>query len=187
MRAQLFALLAIALLGLVAFIGGTGRGAAQEATGPAVGGYLANTDMPGNDYRSFKMWEGNAAACQAVCNRDRECGAWTMVNAGVQGPRPICYLKRRGSTQERRTCCTSGFAGGTLEGGVDRPGSDIDDIVMPAGSNPTDCFNRCRADGRCRAFTYVGPRASGSQPICYLKGQVPDPVPGTGTTSGVVG
>ncbi len=162
----------------------TGRVDAQPPS--SVNGLETNIDRPGSDYRSFWMVSQDPLACQAVCNRDRRCAAFTFVRAGVQGPQARCYLKDPPPAPVGNNCCVSGLAGGTHERGFDRPGGDYRNFPMPSGG-ANACRAACRIDGRCRAYTYVDAGVQGPQPRCWLKDQVPDPVANARTTSGVLG
>jgi len=53
----------------------------------------SGVDRPGSDYarREVQTWEG----CVALCEQDGRCASWTFVRAGVQGPRPVCWVKDR--------------------------------------------------------------------------------------------
>jgi hypothetical protein len=73
-----------------------------------------------------------------------------------------------------------------LEMNTDRAGGDYNSFDLPA-ANPQMCAARCEQDGRCRAFTYVGPGIQGPNARCWLKHQAPNPVGGrAGIVSGVV-
>ena len=183
MRRHIIAILAglfAIVLGFSAFTGGL------DAQSVLDSGLENNVDRPGRDYRSFWMVSEDPRSCQAVCDRDRgKCAAFTFVRAGVQGPRPKCYLKSAVPAKNNSACCVSGRAGGSWEPGIDRPGSDF--TTVPASSNREACRTACRANGQCRAFTYVNAGVQGPEPKCYLKNAVPDPVPNPKTTSGVMG
>ncbi len=72
---------------------------------------LPNTDLPGNDYRSFDLARGQTVAtCQAACEGDNRCVAWTFVVPGSTD-HGICYLKDRVPEAGPGECCTSGVIG----------------------------------------------------------------------------
>jgi hypothetical protein len=50
------------------------------------------TNRPGSDYDNFVTDSWNE--CETVCGNDGNCGAWTYVRRGIQGPRGRCWLKR---------------------------------------------------------------------------------------------
>jgi len=64
-------------------------------------------DRPGNDIRNMPF-NGDAQACLKLCNRERDCRAWTFVKAGVQGPSAVCFLKAPIPRAVANPCCTSG-------------------------------------------------------------------------------
>ena len=66
-------LLIVAFAFVVAVSGLSGTASAQREP--------PNTDRPGNDIRNTVV--GNADACLQLCNRERECRAWTFVKAGA--------------------------------------------------------------------------------------------------------
>jgi PAN domain len=67
-------------------------------------------------------------------------------------------------------------SGMKLEENTDRPGMNYKSYYTSADYHP--CYNDCANDPNCKAFTYVksGFRGSNSQPECWLKDGVPDPV-----------
>ena len=91
---------------------------ASAITGPASAqdAYSDDIDRPGGDYRSFNL-DGNAQACREVCQRERQCRAWTYVKPpmfwhGAQRPPARCWLKRVVPRARANPCCTSGVTGG---------------------------------------------------------------------------
>ncbi len=75
-------------------------------------------------------------------------------------------------------------APGNLEENTNRPGSDYRDFDLSV-PNPELCRMECDGDPKCKAFTYVKPDMQGSSARCWLKDEVPDPVPGDCCVSGV--
>jgi len=73
----------------------------------------------------------------------------------------------------------------TLEYGTDRPGLDIRNIALPAGT-PEMCRDTCLAEPSCRAFTLVQPGIQGPDARCWLKHDVPPPKSCAWCVSGVV-
>ena len=51
-----------------------------------------HTDRPGKDYKNFDL-DSNFNICEAACNGDATCRAWTFVKPGEQGPKGRCWLK----------------------------------------------------------------------------------------------
>jgi hypothetical protein len=46
--------------------------------------------------------------CQAACEGDKRCRAWTYVRPGYSTPAARCYLKSRITKPRRKPCCISG-------------------------------------------------------------------------------
>jgi hypothetical protein len=67
---------------------------------------------------------------------------------------------------------------------IDRPGADYRNFDLPAPS-PEMCRNQCMSDPACVAFTYVNPGVQAPVARCWLKSQVPPPVPNGCCISGV--
>jgi hypothetical protein len=72
----------------------------------------------------------------------------------------------------------------SFEPDTNRPGHDYKNFDLPE-PRPEICRDACREDGRCRAFTYVGPGIQGPQARCWLKDGAPRPKPAKGLVSGV--
>jgi hypothetical protein len=71
--------------------------------------YEPGTDRPGGDYRNFNLDRDDWHLCQAECNSDARCRAWTYVRPGVQDPtRARCWLKSTIPSRNPSTCCNSG-------------------------------------------------------------------------------
>lgn len=67
-------------------------------------------DRPGADYLNFRPGRNDVALCQARCDLDSRCKAWTYVNPGFQGKRAKCYLKDRVPKRRKSDCCSSGVS-----------------------------------------------------------------------------
>ncbi len=66
-------------------------------------------DRYGGDYRDFEMArDAPMTACQAACEADGRCRAWTYVRSGYIGPVALCFLKDRITPPQRKPCCISG-------------------------------------------------------------------------------
>jgi hypothetical protein len=60
-----------------------------------------------------------------------------------------------------------------MEYNIDRMGQDYQNFDLPK-ADPRICQERCAADPRCRAWTYVRPNTiQGPRPRCWLKHSVP--------------
>ncbi len=72
-----------------------------------------------------------------------------------------------------------------MEWNVDRPGSDFTNFDLPA-AKPELCRDRCVANPKCKAWTYVKPNTiQGPRPRCWLKHAVPPAKPHNCCVSGV--
>ena len=78
-------------------------------SGVPVRSFEPDVDRPGRDYTNFDLTSADANACKAACEKDgSKCKAWTFVKAGVQGPKPRCWLKNAVPPASTSTCCASG-------------------------------------------------------------------------------
>ncbi len=77
----------------------------------AQGSFEPNVNRPGGDYHSFAI-RGGPEACQATCDHERACAAWTYVRRGVQGPSAMCWLKSSVPRASGDGCCVSGVTRG---------------------------------------------------------------------------
>ena len=80
------------------------------------------------------------------------------------------------------------YADQTFEGGTDRPGQDIQKIVIEPGtiSGASICRGFCVNNGQCNSWTFVASGVQGNKALCYLKTGVPAAVPNNCCESGVV-
>ena len=82
-----------------------GAGVIEPHTGPIE--YSINRG--GGDYRSFELpSDPTGKSCQAACEGDEACRAWTYLRPGYLGQAAICYLKNHITRPSRRPCCISG-------------------------------------------------------------------------------
>jgi CubicO group peptidase (beta-lactamase class C family) len=75
--------------------------------------------------------------------------------------------------------------GAESEPSTNRAGSDYRSPNV-RGGNAEQCLSACKAEDRCRAYTYVAPGSQGPDARCYLKSEVPQPRADDCCTSGVV-
>jgi hypothetical protein len=71
-----------------------------------------------------------------------------------------------------------------LQHDTNLPGHDYKNFDLPE-PRPEICRDACREDGRCRAFTYVGPGIQGPSALCWLKERASRSQPAKGLVSGV--
>jgi hypothetical protein len=151
-------------------------------------------DRPGGDYTSFPIRSGDPAICAARCERDGRCRAWSFSYPRTFGPVSMCWLKSQVTPRREDTCCVSGVKGagvlekksGPTEFSIDRTGGDyrhLDVGTDPAGAT---CEKLCRAEERCRAWTYVRPGYLGASARCFLKERITAPRHKPCCVSGVV-
>ncbi len=76
---------------------------------PRPGAIETSIDRLGGDYRDFDLpADPTASACQAACEGESKCRAWTYVRPGYIGPTARCFLKDRITPPRRKPCCLSG-------------------------------------------------------------------------------
>ena len=134
-------------------------------------------DRKGDDYTSFEVRD--LARCQAACERDRRCVAYTF-------DAPTCYLKDEINDKKTRFGVVTGYKRHddsghgdhedgyderyvelTEERGWDRKGDDYSSFRT---RTLEDCQDSCREDRRCLAYTY-----DTRERTCYLKDEVNEP------------
>ena len=82
-----------------------GTGVIEPRTGVIEFGF----DRYGGDLRHLDVAaDPNGRSCQAACEGEGACRAWTYVRPGYVGPSAVCYLKGRITRPIRRPCCISG-------------------------------------------------------------------------------
>src|SRR3954453_7348895 len=85
--------------------GGRGAGGIEPRGGPIE----FSIDRIGGDYRHFDMQpDPTGKSCQAACEAEEGCRAWSYLRGGYGGPAATCYLKNRITRPQRRPCCISG-------------------------------------------------------------------------------
>jgi hypothetical protein len=150
-------------------------------------------DRPGGDYSNFVVRSGDPAVCAARCDREGRCRAWSF-SYPTAGARAVCYLKSEVPTRTENTCCISGVRGGgvseprigSTEFGIDRAGADYRSFDTPSQTQGESCAAACKAEPRCRAWTYLRPGYVGPAARCYLKGRITPPHRRPCCISGVV-
>jgi len=151
-------------------------------------------DRPGGDFLSFPVRSGDPAVCAARCEREGRCRAWSFSYPGTVAPSAMCWLKSQVTPRVANDCCVSGVRGAavldkksdTVEFSMDRTGGDyknLDVATDPAGAT---CEAACKAEERCRAWTYVRPGYLGPSARCFLKERITRPRHKPCCVSGVV-
>ena len=117
----------------------------------------------GSDYNNFEMVPTIAGfgPCQAACESDTNCKAWTFVKSSAQSPRAHCWLKNSVLNATKDNCCTSGLpvrAHGCEIGGEVR--MDIFDRDCQEAQS-TGCVQRLLDDAGYRACLRAQPVVSG--------------------------
>jgi hypothetical protein len=154
----------------------------------------AGIDRPGSDYSNFVVPSGDPAECSARCDREGRCRAWSFAYPTPGGPSATCWLKHGVPRRAENPCCISGVKGGgvieprrgALEFGIDRTGGDYRTFETTPEPNGEPCAAACKAEDRCRAWTYVRPGYIGPSARCYLKSRVTPPRRKPCCVSGVV-
>lgn len=76
---------------------------------PRGGATEFGVDRFGGDYRHFDVpADPSGKRCQATCEAEERCRAWTYVRPGYIGSSAVCYLKTRITRPLRKPCCISG-------------------------------------------------------------------------------
>ncbi|TWO68431.1 hypothetical protein FN976_22630 [Caenimonas sedimenti] len=137
--------------------------------------YERDSNRPGSDYRNFELRRADPQACQAECDGDKRCDAWTYVKPGVQGARARCWLKDSVPRRRNDECCVSGLRSDDADRGG-RRGRDDDrterrgrDDDRPERRGRDDDSNRrgndSRDGDRPRAAAPVPPRQAPAAPV----------------------
>ena len=140
--------------------------------------FESGVNRPGSDYKNFDITPPSGGfvtaegLCQTACENDASCKAWTFVKAGIQGPKPRCWLKNAIPGKQGNSCCTSGVPMRAFEPGIDRPGKDYKTVDV--GADPRSCGQLCQGDNKCNGWTYVKAGVQGPSAKCWLKTTLPD-------------
>jgi hypothetical protein len=151
-------------------------------------------DRPGNGYTHFDVAGGDPVLCAARCERDAKCRAWSFQYPATAGDQPTCELKSRVPERVKAPFFISGVRGqGIIEApgrdieySTDRHGGDYRNFKAPPEADGQTCQDACKADNKCRAWTYLRPGYRGAGPRCYLKSHVTRPRREPCCISGVV-
>jgi hypothetical protein len=76
---------------------------------PRTGVIEFGVDRYGGDLRHLDMPPDAAGkSCEAACESEAACRAWTYVRPGYVGQSAVCYLKNRVTRPIHKPCCISG-------------------------------------------------------------------------------
>ncbi|HEX2655578.1 MAG TPA: PAN domain-containing protein [Xanthobacteraceae bacterium] len=153
----------------------------------------AGFDRPGEDYARIPIRPGDPVVCAGFCDRDPRCRSWSFAYPPGPGAIAMCWLKAKVPPRIAQPCCTSGVKGsgviepriGAIEFGIDRVGGDYHNFETIPDASGAACAAACRADTRCRTWTYSRPGYPGSAK-CYLKDRMTLPRRSPCCVSGVV-
>ncbi|KZN70369.1 PAN domain-containing protein [Pseudoalteromonas luteoviolacea] len=151
-------------------------------TNEHMGSEESETDRLGNEYYNVALSAGDqASVCKAMCQEDGLCGAWTYVDAGIQGPTPRCWLKSSGNTPKTCSVCTSGVKEKTLAlspvaSNQQRVGNTYKILSV---TSELACMQQCEDDNKCMSWNYDSTQTSNS---CELNVTTNDATAGTGTS-----
>lgn len=151
-------------------------------------------DRRGDDYATFTVRNGDPAVCAARCERDARCRAWSFSYPRTVSVAAACRLKNKVPARVDDSCCVSGVRGagviepklGEIEYSIDRTGGDYRSFEAAAESGGKPCAEACKADSRCRAWTYRRAGYGTTTARCYLKDVIKPPRHRPCCISGVV-
>jgi hypothetical protein len=137
-----------------------------------------NTDRVGLDFRDFDL-PSNSLLCFNACRDDQRCRAFTFKKPPGPGTSAHCWLKTGVPPARNNHCCVSGIVlrgesevrPPNFEPNTDRLGMDIRDFELPSNSHL--CYDACRDDKGCRAFTFKKPQTPGAPAHCWIKSGIP--------------
>jgi hypothetical protein len=166
--------------------------AAGLAAAPALA--QSSFDRPGGDYSSATVPNGDPAVCAARCEHEARCRAWSFSYPPASGGPAMCWLKRDVVPRVEASCCVSGVRGagviepraGDVEYSIDRLGGDYRSFETTPDAKGKACADACKAENRCRAWTYRRPGYGVTVPHCYLKDTIKPPRHRPCCISGVV-
>jgi hypothetical protein len=76
---------------------------------PRTGEMEFSIDRTGGDLRNIEITaDATGRTCQAACEADNKCRAWTYLRPGYGGSAARCFLKSEIKPPRRKPCCISG-------------------------------------------------------------------------------
>jgi hypothetical protein len=165
---------------------------AAASIGPA--GSQSGYDRPGGDFAHAPVPNGDPAVCASRCEHEARCRAWSFSYPTTSGGVAMCALKREVGHPVPSNCCVSGVRGagvaeprlGELEYSIDRAGGDYRNFESKPDPQGKPCADACKAETRCRAWTYRRPGYGSAAARCYLKDEIKPPRRRPCCISGVV-
>ena len=165
---------------------------AMAAVGSA--GAQSGYDRPGGDFARAPVTNGDPAVCASRCEHEARCRAWSFSYPTASGAPAMCSLKREVGRPEPSNCCVSGVRGagvveprsGEVEYSIDRGGGDYRNFEPKPDAEGKPCADACKAETRCRAWTYRRPGYGSAAAHCYLKDAIKPPRQRPCCISGVV-
>lgn len=134
----------------------------QPAFAGVEGDMLIGSNLPGSDFQSFPIADGDPAVCARACEADGTCAAWTFVKPGIQDAQAMCWLKTATPAAAPSDCCISGIerqASLPPGGGQSYPFPVLNDAYVDwCATAATDC-GQPGADQFCATQGFA--RASG--------------------------
>lgn len=145
---------------------------------------LGSVDLLGYDLPDMPIAGSTATDCEARCERDGDCAAFTFnTNSSA------CFLKNGTDIAVNNPAAISGYRevpsnrirniDMAIQEATDYPGNDID---RQKAISFEACVALCSDESTCKAFTYVTHRHE-----CWLKNDVGSAEPQEGLVSGVKG
>jgi ATP-dependent protease ClpP protease subunit len=139
-------------------------------------------DLFGFDLREKPVTADSADDCEARCQKDAGCRAYTFNKRNS-----ACFLKTNAEIMYRNQRALSGYQA-PLEKGLKQSPFIIDEDADYAGSDFQElrkatfgeCLLACEGHPGCKAFSYIGRRNQ-----CWLKSQAGTPIAKRGVTSGI--
>ena len=179
---------------LIVGIGVLLTAAAWATAGTAPAFAQSGFDRPGGDYASASVANGDPAVCAMRCERDKNCRAWSFSYPPASGGPAMCWLKREVEPRVESSCCVSGVRGagviepkvGEYEYSIERYGGDYRSFEITPDSTGKSCADACKAETRCRAWTYRRPGYGSTAARCFLKDTIKPPRRRPCCISGVV-
>ncbi len=130
------------------------------------------TDRPGLNYRDFDVAAPLPDRCEAACNEDNRCRAWTFAWPGKKGLKAHCFLKSGLPPKKADNCCISGIK--TKSAGPTEKQPETKTSVAPPSfpSPPTETSPEENLSEACQQYaqTAVRQNEQNEELFCGLSG-----------------